>query len=178
VDVPFEILAPRECPGTLEHEVDTQLLPRQVPGLPPVQRPHPAAGDHEIAVLDGHGPLIASIHRVEAQQIPEVLGSDQVIDRDQLEGRLVGHGLQDRAADAPQTVDGDPGAHAAPMRISRSRSEWFGSSQSIASSTVSRACLEGAIASIPRGAARRNRTRSRRGDRPRTTVAEGPDANQ
>jgi len=45
-DVLFEILAPRERPGALEHEFDAQLLPWKIRRVAGAQRPQLAAVDH------------------------------------------------------------------------------------------------------------------------------------
>jgi hypothetical protein len=65
------------------------------------------------ASLDGHRLRVASVHRVEAKQVCKVLDVDQVVDGHQLEGRLVGHRLQEGAPDPSQAVDGDSGPHLA-----------------------------------------------------------------
>ena len=106
-DVLLEILAPRERPGALEHELDAQLLPGELRWVAAAQRPQLAAGDDQIASVDDHGLRVPPVHRVEAKQVGEVLDVDQVVDGDQLERRLVDHQLQDRASDSSQTVDGD-----------------------------------------------------------------------
>jgi len=54
------------------------------------------------ASLDGHRLRVASVHRVEAKQVCKVLDVDQVVDGHQLEGRLVGHRLQEGAPDPSQ----------------------------------------------------------------------------
>ena len=112
-DVLLEILAPRERPGALEHELDAQLLPGEIQRVAAAQRPQLAAGDDQVVSVDRHGLRVPPVHRVEAKQVGEVLDVDQVVDGDQLERRLVDHQLQDRASDSSQTVDGDSGAHSA-----------------------------------------------------------------
>ena len=64
--------------------------------------------------VDGHGLRVAPVHRVEAKQIGEVLDVGEIVDRDELERRLVDGELQDRPSDSSQAVDGDSGAHSAP----------------------------------------------------------------
>ena len=54
-DVLLEILAPRERPGALEHELDAQLLPGELRRVALRQRPQLAAGDHQIVAVDRHG---------------------------------------------------------------------------------------------------------------------------
>src|SRR6185295_58298 len=112
-DVFLELVAPREHPGALEHQVDAQLLPGEPRWVAAPQRAQLAAGDDQIAAVDEHGLRVAPVHRVEAEQIGEIVDLDQIVDGDQLEGRLVDHQLQDRASDSSQAIDGDSGAHAA-----------------------------------------------------------------
>ena len=54
-DVLLEVVAPREHPGTLEHQVDAQLLPGELRWVAAPQRAQLAAGDDQIAAVDDHG---------------------------------------------------------------------------------------------------------------------------
>ncbi len=77
------------------------------------QRAQLAAGDDQVGSVDDHGLRVASVNCVEAEQVGEVLDLDQIVDGDQLEGRVVDHQLEDRTSDPSKAVDGDSGAHAA-----------------------------------------------------------------
>ena len=113
LDVLFDVLASRERARALEHELDAELLPGQLQRVAASSAFAACAGDHEIAAVNDHGLLVAPVDRVEAEQIREVVDIHQVVDRDELEARLVEHQLQDRASDPAQTIDRDLGSHAA-----------------------------------------------------------------
>src|SRR5690606_16709419 len=53
----------------------------------------------------------AAVHRVVLQQVRQVVGRDEVVDGDDLEGRVLGGDAVDQAADAAEAVDGDADGH-------------------------------------------------------------------
>ena len=65
-----------------------------------------------IALLDAYGLRVAAVHRVEAEEVREIVGFDEVVHADQLESGIVDHELQDRAPDASKSVDGNSRRHA------------------------------------------------------------------
>ena len=54
-EVLLEVLAPRERPGALEHELDAQLLPGKLQRVASAQCPQLAACDDQFASVDHHG---------------------------------------------------------------------------------------------------------------------------
>lgn len=53
----------------------------------------------------------AAVHRVVLEEVGEVVGGDQVVDRDDLDRRVVGREAVDEAADAAETIDADADGH-------------------------------------------------------------------
>src|SRR6185437_2022539 len=106
-EVLLEILAARQRARAFEDEIDPQLPPRKLQRIAPLQRPHRAARDDQVLSLDLHRLRVPPVDRVEAKQIGEIRGIDQIIDRDQLERWVIDHQLQNGAADASEPVDSD-----------------------------------------------------------------------
>jgi hypothetical protein len=110
----LEILAPPERARALENQIDCQIAPRQLPGVShPAQRKRASAND-DVLVLYAHITAEAAIHGVVSKQIREVLGVGQIVDRNQLERRLLQDQLQNRAPDSTEPIDRDPGSHIDP----------------------------------------------------------------
>jgi hypothetical protein len=104
-------LAAREAAGAFEDKLDAKLSPGQLRRIMNVQRSQFAAGNYEVAVVNPHGLGVPPVRRVKAKQVSEVLNIAQIIDRDQLDRRLVGYQFQDCAADPSKAVDRNFGFH-------------------------------------------------------------------
>ena len=122
-EVALGLLALGEEAGRLDHVVDAQLLPGQVGRrLRADDRDLLAVDDqHVVRFLVGARLLRADLaaelllRRIVLQQVGEVVGGDDVADRDDLdvlaEQPLLVQGAKEEAADATETVDGDTSAH-------------------------------------------------------------------
>src|SRR5690606_35794069 len=112
------ILTLLERAGAFEHHVDTQLSPRELRRIAGAQRLELPPGNVELAVVDRHRLLIAAVDGVEAQQVGQVLGVDEIVDRDELEPGLLDQQLEDDPADSSEPVDCSFRAHAGGLRVS------------------------------------------------------------
>ena len=102
-----EVVGSREDPGALEHQLDTQLGPREVRRIPLGQRRDPAAIDYQGAVRGADLAVVAAVHGVVLDQVRQVVRVDDVVDRDELKPVGVEQDFQRRPADPAQAVDGD-----------------------------------------------------------------------
>jgi hypothetical protein len=69
----LQILATLQRAGALEHQLDSELLPRQLRGIAILQRTQRTAVDDETVSVDRHRSRVATVHRVKTKQVGEVL---------------------------------------------------------------------------------------------------------
>ena len=112
VDVLLELLLAGEEAGGLQGDLAAEGLPRQVGRVL-------LGGDRDLLAVDDEG-LVGGLDRavellvdaVVLQQVGQVLGIGQVVDRDDLELlRLLGQDAEDEAADAAEAIDTDADSH-------------------------------------------------------------------
>jgi hypothetical protein len=65
---------------------------------------HLATPDVQVAIVEGYGPRVTAVHRVEAQQSGEAFHIEQVIDRDHFKRRIVDHELEDGPTMRPRPL--------------------------------------------------------------------------
>ena len=110
----FRSSSRRNAPVHFQHQVHAECLPGQAGGVPHGEhRNLPAADDKGITVC-GDGRVPAAIDSVVPQQVGQVVGGDQVVDRDHLGAGGLLEDLDRRASDAAQAVDRDAGHGASP----------------------------------------------------------------
>src|SRR5690606_6565801 len=95
----------------LEHDVDAEILPRQLSGVLLAEDADGIAIDLESVLRRLDGPVIAAVDGVVAKQMGERLVIGEVVDGDEIEiGVVLPRGAEDVAANASESVDGDAGA--------------------------------------------------------------------
>mmetsp|Transcript_7147 Transcript_7147/g.12849 ORF Transcript_7147/g.12849 Transcript_7147/m.12849 type:complete len:400 (+) Transcript_7147:130-1329(+) len=115
VDVLLAGVERQEQAGRLHHHINADIAPGQRGRILDRGEPDPATVDDQRAAIDDHVSLEAAMHAVVLQHVGEIVGFEQVVDRDHLDVVLeVLHGgAEDHAADAAEAVDANLDAHVA-----------------------------------------------------------------
>jgi hypothetical protein len=100
-------------PGALQHQVDPEIGPRQVPRVTFGEGRDPLAVDDQRAVFRADLALVTPVDGVVFEQVDQVTSVGDVVDRDHVEAAGVQQDLQHRPADSAQTIDSD-GRHLMP----------------------------------------------------------------
>ena len=103
----LELFARREDPGALQHEVDTQLAPRQLGRVTLGERRDPVAVDDQLARRGAHVMVVAPVDAVVLEQVRQIVRVGDVVDCHEVEPIGIEQDLQRGPADPSQTVDGD-----------------------------------------------------------------------
>ena len=98
------VLGP-EHPGALQHQVDAELVPRQVRRITLGERRDPAAVDDQRARRGADVAVVAPVDGVVPDQVRQVVRVGDVVDRDEVEPVGVEQDLQRRPTDPAQPVD-------------------------------------------------------------------------
>ena len=97
--------------GRLEHDVDAEVLPRQLRRIAQRQHLELVAVDRDAVVLGLDVRVQVAEHRVVLQQVRERVRARQIVDRDEVDVLVAERRAHDVAADAAEPVDADPDSH-------------------------------------------------------------------
>ena len=114
IDVRLAGVAGQEEACGFDHHVHTCVAPFQVGGVAFGGQAYLFAVDHEVFAVHSHGALEAAVHRVILQHVSQVVGLEQVVDRndfDVFEFGFLRDGAKHHAADAAKSVDTDANGH-------------------------------------------------------------------
>jgi hypothetical protein len=113
------VVATGEAAGTLEDDVDAQILPGERSGILLADDADLIAIDEESAAAGLDGARVLPVDGVVAEQMCERLVVGEVVDRDEVEWRVALLGRAENvAADAAEAVDGDADASRIPSHVS------------------------------------------------------------
>src|SRR6185295_10653663 len=104
-------IAVREQPRRLEHDVDAEILPRQLGRIPLRQHLELVAVHRNSVRRGGHGRVDVAEHRVVLEQMGERRGVRQIVDVDEIDVLIAERGAHYVAADAAKSVDSNPHRH-------------------------------------------------------------------
>ncbi len=99
VEVLHEIGAPIEMPGAFQHQIDPEILPGQLGGVPLRKDAAAIGSDDQRIRLGGHLGLVPTIHGIVIEQIGQLIGSHDIIDGHYLDLRRLQQELERRPAD-------------------------------------------------------------------------------
>ena len=111
VEVELRLLAVGEQARGLEHDVDAEVLPRQLAGVADRQHLEAVAADGDGVARGLHVLRQVAENRVVLEQVRQGLRVREVVDRHEIEFLLAEGGAQDVAADPPEPVDTDFQTH-------------------------------------------------------------------
>src|SRR5690606_31783277 len=102
----------REEAGGLDHDVDTEVAPREVCRVALLHHGDGLTADDDLVALERHLCVETTRDRVVLEEVSEGCVVRQVVDRDDLEvAALCEGGAEVVAADAAEAVDADFDAH-------------------------------------------------------------------
>ena len=113
VEVDGRLVAVAEDAGALEHDVDAEVLPRQLGRIALRQHLDLVAVDGDALVVGADLAGERAVHRVVLEQMRVRLDVAEVVDRDELDvvAAFLHRRAQNQAPDAPETVDANPNRH-------------------------------------------------------------------
>ena len=114
VEVLGGVVAVGEEAGRLEHDVDAEILPRQLRRIAQRQHLELVAVDRDAVALRLDSRVQVAEHRVVLQQVRERVRARQVVDRDEVDILVAERRPHDVAADPAEPVDPDPHSHPSP----------------------------------------------------------------
>ena len=85
----LEINAPRKRSSAFEHKLNAKLPPRELQWIAFCQCAYLAARDNEVVSMNLDGLRISPVYRIEAKEVREIVGIYEIVQREQLERRLV-----------------------------------------------------------------------------------------
>jgi hypothetical protein len=98
--------------GALDHDVGAHLVPLQLGRVLDRGQADLLAVDDQRAALDLDVAAEAAVHRVVLQHVGQVVGLEEVVDRDDLDlGEVLRDSAEHHAADAAETVDANLDSH-------------------------------------------------------------------
>ncbi len=100
-----------EAARGLDHQINAQVLPGQLLGVLQGQDLDRLAVDDEFAVARLHVRVQRAVHRVVLQQIGERLGIREVVNRDEVQLRIVQRCPKDVPADPAEPIDSNANSH-------------------------------------------------------------------
>ena len=103
--MPRRLVALGEETAALEHQIDAELLPRELGGIALRDHTHRLPVEADAVLLRPHVAAERAVHRVVLEEMRERLRVGDVVHGDELEPALVEAGAQDVSADAPETID-------------------------------------------------------------------------
>src|SRR4029077_20566503 len=96
--------------GRLDDDVHAEVFPGQLGGVSVAHELHAAAADDDVVPLHRHGRAKSTQRGVVLQEMGERVRVADVVDGDDIERRFEGvGGTVDVPADAPETIDSNPG---------------------------------------------------------------------
>jgi hypothetical protein len=113
----LQVLLAGEDPGALQHQVDPEIGPRQVPRVRLGEGRDPLAVDDQRAVFRADLALVTPVDGVVFEQVDQVTSVGDVVNGDDVEPAGVQQDLQRGPADSAQTVDRDGRHLMSPPRV-------------------------------------------------------------